>query len=560
VGILQEYKFFFIIAIIALVSIIALFLDNQKNQEYVNFLYSQQEKLAQIKTLASDYQSIKTVITSDWVTLNWTNNNKLFWLSLDWKAEDIKLLDNFNWILDPADEIIPESWKYAISFATVSNFENWSEWTTDKKLLKNIDENTDWYIEKWLDLLENWYILYSFENIDVANKMIDNYLMDWTIIWNNSVIVPFSWTENNNRISIIAWVPPMICWDMSVWEIAILNDTFNWYNWNKNYWCNLTSISINNNITWNKIPKEIGYLTNLESFILINNNWISWTIPTTIGNMKNLKTIHLTNNDSLTWWIPDTIWNLTNLEYLRITNSSNFNGWIPDTIWNLTKLKQLTLTRNSMSWQIPSSIWNLTNLTLLDLSYNQFNWNLPSTLSALNKVQIFELSWNAMLSWNIFSDIDKMVALTRFSIRWNNFVWSIPNSITNLPNLQNLYIDWNNLSGQIPTDIWNITTLQSLYLQKNNFTWNLPSSIWNITWLRYLYAYDNDFNHYIPESYVNLSNLYFLGLGQNYKLWNLSYNFNKFLWKSEVFEDAISDNWNRMWIKVSGWKIIFTIY
>jgi len=48
-GILQEYKFFLIITIIALVAIISLFFNTQKSQEYVDFTTNLQASFAQIK-------------------------------------------------------------------------------------------------------------------------------------------------------------------------------------------------------------------------------------------------------------------------------------------------------------------------------------------------------------------------------------------------------------------------------------------------------------------------------------------------------------------------------
>jgi Leucine-rich repeat (LRR) protein len=94
------------------------------------------------------------------------------------------------------------------------------------------------------------------------------------------------------------------------------------------------SISSSGNISY--IPKEIGYLSNLQKLKLYGS---FVRVPDTIGNLSNLKILFL---GSRIIELPETIGNLSNLNKLRFINSLNLK-YIPSSIGKLKNLRDLDL-------------------------------------------------------------------------------------------------------------------------------------------------------------------------------------------------------------------------
>lgn len=96
----------------------------------------------------------------------------------------------------------------------------------------------------------------------------------------------------------------------------------------------VTYIELVENNLAGSLPKEIGWLENLQS-IDLQENRLTGTIPTTMGNMLALKNIFL--------------------------NSNNFRGTVPTQLGKLSNLTLLLLDTNELKGSIPNEICNLKN-------------------------------------------------------------------------------------------------------------------------------------------------------------------------------------------------------
>jgi hypothetical protein len=83
--------------------------------------------------------------------------------------------------------------------------------------------------------------------------------------------------------------------------------------------------------------------------------------------------------------IPSDIGKLTNLERLNLQFNQLY-GTIPSEIGKLTKLTHLVLSINQLNGTIPSEFGKLTKLTHLVLSVNQLNGTIPSEIGNLTKL------------------------------------------------------------------------------------------------------------------------------------------------------------------------------
>jgi len=184
-GILQEYKFFLIIAIIALVGIIALFFNTQKSQEYVDFTTNLQASYAQIKGTASDAKTVKDVVTIDGTNIKGLKNNSLFGLTLDGAASTVLFIDDLD-TSDVADVntavgAAPAAGKFKVALATTSSATAGTVGDMDAVAISTLTASMD-SVDKGWDLDTNGYVLYTFESANVARDIIDSYLPEGSLV------------------------------------------------------------------------------------------------------------------------------------------------------------------------------------------------------------------------------------------------------------------------------------------------------------------------------------------------------------------------------------------
>jgi len=163
-----------------------------------------------------------------------------------------------------------------------------------------------------------------------------------------------------------------------------------------------------------ELPKSIGNLTNLESFVIfIEIN----SLPESIGNLKKLKELELNN-----------------------THISS----IPKSIENLVNLKSLKIVGNEKLKQLPESFNTLINLEILYLD-NEYTQKRkispvhlpPNAFNKLKKLKILSIKNNSLLT--VFPDILENKNLQSLDLSGSGFK-KIPESISKLKNLKLLHV------------------------------------------------------------------------------------------------------------------------
>jgi len=126
-------------------------------------------------------------------------------------------------------------------------------------------------------------------------------------------------------------------------DIELLNIFFknSWYNWNKNYWCNLKKIKFNLWINGDTIIPEIWKLNNLE-YLDLSSKWFVWIIPKELWNLTNLNVLLLQNNE-LVWEIPNEFKKLKKLEVFNVSDNNNLWWELLIDLFKLERLNTLEL-------------------------------------------------------------------------------------------------------------------------------------------------------------------------------------------------------------------------
>lgn len=241
------------------------------------------------------------------------------------------------------------------------------------------------------------------------------------------------------------------------------------------------------------ISASLGKLTALEDLSL-DHNLLSGTIPPELGNLTALTTLSLYSNN-LTGDIPPDLGNCGSLTNLWLDQNS-LSGTIPDSLAKLKSLASVFLAQNRLTGQVPPFFASLPSLWQLDLGSNLLTGPLPPALFQNTKLVDFSVSSN-----NLTGDITSALEL-----------------LSNLPNVQNIYLENNSFSGTLPAAIGNATTLTALTLGMQTgkqFGGRIPPEIGKLTNLTRLGLHDSNFSGAIPAELGNMTSLTSLELGRN---------------------------------------------
>lgn len=238
----------------------------------------------------------------------------------------------------------------------------------------------------------------------------------------------------------------------------------------------------------NKLPNEIGKLSNLRDLTVENNELTS--VPQTVGQLSNLVELHLGNN--------------------QITS-------LPQSFSKLGRLQELYLNNNQLTF-FPEPITNLSYLIELNLSNNEIEL-FPDRIVKLRKLGT--LCANNNLITSLTDAIGQLANLEEIHLNKNG-ISELPDSLCNLSGLRVLYLDDNRIHT-LPKSFERITTLNKLHLRNNQLK-ELPERIGSLTNLVELDLSGNQLS-WLPKSLIGMTRLKMLRLdGNEFKVGSEVYN------------------------------------
>ncbi|CAA7024958.1 unnamed protein product [Microthlaspi erraticum] len=228
----------------------------------------------------------------------------------------------------------------------------------------------------------------------------------------------------------------------------------------------LVSISLLGNRISGPIPKEIGNITTLKSFVL-EFNQISGKLPPELGNLKSIERLFVSSNN-LSGEIPTTFSKLTSLTDVRISDNQ-FTGTIPDFIQNWTALEKLVIQASGLSGPIPSAIAPLNKLIDLRISDLTGPGSTFPPLQKMTSMKILILR-NCNLTGELPAYIGRIVATAfkLFDVSFNKLSGPIPETYSSLYNVDNIYFTNNMLNGEVPS--WMVDKGDNIDITYNNFS------------------------------------------------------------------------------------------
>uniref|UniRef100_A0A8D8UD47 Protein toll n=1 Tax=Cacopsylla melanoneura TaxID=428564 RepID=A0A8D8UD47_9HEMI len=171
--------------------------------------------------------------------------------------------------------------------------------------------------------------------------------------------------------------------------------------------------------------------------------------PNVFQHLRNLKRLQI-EGYNITTLDPSMFGNLTSLEYL-IIYSNQIENLTRDLFSNLLILKKLDISENKISVLKSDILEDLVNLRNFEAYGNMFQAFPPDLFSKTEKIESIFLSYNGPLFEGFLS---------------------------NLPNLQEVFLEGSNILNELPRDLfWNSPNLKKLYLRGHTKLTHIPREL-----------------------------------------------------------------------------------
>ncbi|MED6143869.1 hypothetical protein PIB30_009945 [Stylosanthes scabra] len=328
-------------------------------------------------------------------------------------------------------------------------------------------------------------------------------------------------------------------------------------NWLFNLTCDISYISLDNNLLRGQLPEAMPNFQGLKSLVLSNNhlsgsipdwlvklehlsyleissNLFSGPLPVNLGNLSSLVTLEAESNLFTGIVSEKHFANLTNLKALLVESPNiifDFDlHWIPpfqlevvclgpigpklpQWLYTQTSLKSFGFLNSKISFEAGDKFWSfVSKIEILLLAYNSIDGDLSNVL--LNS-SLVELSSN-----NLKGGLPRLSSNVKiFMVNNNSLSGSmVPLLCHNMDRRSNLeYLDMssNNLSGGL-TDCWtNWKSLLHINLGNNDLSGKIPPSMGLLENLKSLHLHENNLSGDIPLSLKNCHSLLILNVREN---------------------------------------------
>lgn len=233
------------------------------------------------------------------------------------------------------------------------------------------------------------------------------------------------------------------------------------------YLTNLDFLALHHNLLMGRLPDEYQLLTDMD-YLALHSNQLIGTLPSWLDQLTLLRVIGLGSN-LLEGTIPPAFDEFTELVTLGLDNN-DFEGDLAN-LQNLKKMTRLYLNGNSFVARLDTvHLLAMRELEELDLSENSLEGTIPVDFFQFPKLRILDLNDNQLSGKLPLGLYDRAPALNYLALNFNDLVGPIVETISDLNNLTHLDLSGNEFTGFIPEDLGRkLTNLRYLFLADNPF-------------------------------------------------------------------------------------------